>query len=231
MINAGRRRWVAAASGGHIKMLPALPMDAARIAALLAPCLGGHPLTDETLARLGTYLALLLRWNEKTNLTAVRGAEEMVTRHFGESLFAATRLMTPPALRVADVGSGAGFPGLPLAIYAPPARVTLIESQGKKVAFLKEVIRAAGVSNASVFAGRAEACPDTFDLVNMRAVERFQSSLPLAARLVAPGGRLALMISSPQVKEAVESLPELHWADPVPVPGSEHRVLLVGRRA
>jgi 16S rRNA (guanine527-N7)-methyltransferase len=231
MINAGRGRRVEGERGSRIKMMPGQDMDPDRIAALLVPYLGSHTLGDDMPGRLATHLGLLRRWNEKTNLTAVRGAEEMVTRHFGESLFAAIRLMKPETRRVADVGSGAGFPGLPLALYAPQARVTLIESQGKKAAFLKEAIRATGASNASVLTGRAESCPDSFDLVTMRAVERFQASLAAAARLVAPGGRLALMIGAAQVNAAVETVPELHWADPVPMPGSEQRVLLVGRKS
>ena len=205
-------------------------MDTVRIAALLQPFLGDRTLSDAQLSHLSGYLDLLLKWNEKTNLTAVRQAEEIVPRHFGESLFVAKELVTAETHTAADVGSGAGFPGLPLAISAPDARVTLIESNNKKATFLKEIIRVAGISNTSVFAGRAESSKDSFDLVTLRAVEKFETSAVVAASLVVPQGRLALLIGAAQVKIAAELLPDIHWADPHPIPRSESRVLFVGRK-
>jgi 16S rRNA (guanine527-N7)-methyltransferase len=229
-------------------------MDVAR---LLVPFLAA-PLTDAQLAALATYLDLLLRWNSRINLTAVRQPEEIVTRHFGESLYAASRLLTPHSrLDAIDLGSGAGFPGLPLKIYAPHLRLTLIESQNKKATFLKEVVRALSLPEVEVFAGRAETYPARrADLVTLRAVERFESALPLAASLLAEpapsplpspdpriteptsrelssvagssGARLALLIGAPQADRARTLLPHLHWAAPLPIPGSSARVLLVG---
>src|ERR1022692_1287749 len=121
-------------------------MDAARIAELLGPFLGGEPLSPDLAAQLQAYLELLLRWNARINLTAVRDPEQIVTRHFGESLFAARVLRDTGALAagatLADVGSGAGFPGIPIQLFAPDVRVTLIESQNKKATFLREVVRA-----------------------------------------------------------------------------------------
>jgi 16S rRNA (guanine527-N7)-methyltransferase len=205
-------------------------VDASRLSDLLQPYLS-HPLALGQYDQLRAYLDLLLKWNAKTNLTAVREPEQIVTRHFGESLFAAERLLDNEAARsVIDVGSGAGFPGLPVAIYAPQAQVTLIESQNRKATFLKEAVRAARLSNVTVFAGRAEDYAGTAELVTMRAVEKFESSATTAARLVAPSGRLALLIGAEQVKTAVELLPELHFADPLAIPGSKTRCLLTGRR-
>lgn len=206
-------------------------MDTARIAALLAPYLP-QPLAPAQLEQVGQHLDLLVRWNAKTNLTAVRAPEKMVTRHFGESFFAAARLLAGEVPQAAfDLGSGAGFPGVPLAIYAPEVRVTLIESQNKKATFLREVVRALGLKNVTVHAGRAEdlAAKSRANLVTMRAVEKFSDSATLAAKLLQPEGRLALLIGAAQAEDARRLLPGLQWADPVAIPGGTIRALLVGR--
>lgn len=204
-------------------------MDAARIAALLTPYLPA-PLGEDQLRQVAAYLDLLVRWNAKTNLTAVRRPEEMVTRHFGESFFAAAHLIQDETRQTAfDLGSGAGFPGLPLALYAPQVNVTLIESQNKKATFLKEVVRALGLKNVNVFAGRAEDMKEKANLVTMRAVEKFADSAALAATLLQPEGRLVLLIGAAQADEAARLLPGLFWAAPVPLPGGTSRVLLVGK--
>lgn len=203
-------------------------MDAARIASLLEPYAPG--LSAAQLAQVSAYLELLLRWNVRINLTAVRDEENIVTRHFGESLFAARQLFpsSDMSTRVIDLGSGAGFPGLPLKIYAPALRLVLIESHNKKAAFLNEVVRALEFRQVQVFCDRAEDFSDRAELVTLRAVERFAAVLPIAARLVAPAGRLALLIGAPQVAAAQARLPHFSWSAPVDLPGSSQRVLLVG---
>lgn len=204
-------------------------METARIATLLVPYLGA-PLAAAQLDQVSQYLDLLLRWNAKTNLTAVRDPEQMVARHFGESFFVASRLLAEETPQTAfDLGSGAGFPGLPLAVYAPQTQVTLIESQNKKATFLKEVVRALGLKNVTVFAGRGEDLKGKANLVTMRAVEKFTAAATLAAALLQPEGRLALLIGSAQAPEAERLLPGLFWTPPTPVPGSQARVLLVGK--
>ena len=201
-------------------------MDIAEIAAALHPFIELEP---KQLEQVSIYIDLILKWNSRVNLTAVRHPEEIVTRHFGESFFVADRLVQPDTEEsVIDLGSGAGFPGIPLAMFAPKAKVTLIESNGKKAAFLNEVIRALQVGNATVFNGRGEDFPGRTKLVTMRAVEKFSRALPLAVRLVAPPGRLALMIGSGQVKEAASMANEITWIDPIQVPGGHSRVLLMG---
>ena len=203
-------------------------MDTNAIASLLRPY---AELTAAQLAQTLTYLNLLVKWNAKVNLTAVRNPEEMVTRHFGESFFAAGRLVSETWSGTAiDVGSGAGFPGLPLAMVAPGAEVTLIEANNKKAAFLNEAIFALQLKNAKVFADRAENYPGRGALVTVRAVERFEKSLPVAMNLVAEGGRLALMIGASQVDAARKLGAEVEWQDPEPVPGGHSRVLLVGTK-
>jgi 16S rRNA (guanine527-N7)-methyltransferase len=183
------------------------------------------------LESISKYIDLLLKWNARINLTAVREPAEMVTRHFGESLFAARNLLDPASTcTVADLGSGAGFPGVPLALWARLAKVTLIESNGKKAAFLNELIHQLGLENAKVFRRRAEDYPEKSDLVTLRAVEKFEGVLPVAARLLGLNGRLGLMIGASQVARAKEILDSLTWNVPIQVPGGESRVLLVGTR-
>jgi 16S rRNA (guanine527-N7)-methyltransferase len=211
-------------------------MDTGNIDQLLAPFLS-ESLSEVQLGQISIYIDLLLRWNQRINLTAVRDPTKIITRHFGESFFAAHHLLPRPAAtassadsqRVLDLGSGAGFPGLPMKIWSPHTPTTLIESNHKKVAFLREVVRSLTLTSIDVFPGRAEDYPSTSaGLVIMRAVERFSEVLPAAARLLAPSGRLALLIGSSQVGFAQDKLPAFNWTSPRHIPQSVSRVLLVG---
>lgn len=175
-----------------------------------------------------------MRWNARINLTAIRNPEEIVTRHFGESLFCATQLAQRGLLRkgssLIDIGSGAGFPGLPIKIFAPEISLALIESNNKKVAFLREVIRTLDLKDTQVFAGRAEefvpGAPGS--IVTLRAVERFADVLPHAVRLACPEGSLALLIGEAQAASARELAPEVHWQEAAAIPLSDNRVVVVG---
>jgi 16S rRNA (guanine527-N7)-methyltransferase len=209
-------------------------MDASTIRAALLPFLSA-PLTDAQIGSVSLYIDLLLRWNARVNLTAVRQPDQILTRHFGESIFAAQRLFPasqPPAdLHLIDLGSGAGFPGLPIKICVPGLHLTLIESNQKKATFLREVIRTLKLDRAQVFSGRAQAyAADKADVVTLRAVERFDQVLPTAAELVDRSGRLALLIGRAQTQPAAQLAPGFHWQEPIPVPQSEARVLYVGTR-
>jgi len=190
------------------------------------------------LQSISTYIDILLRWNARINLTAIRDPDQIVTRHFGESLFAARHLFPQTApvgtaaaanrMSVADVGSGAGFPGLPIKLCAPHISLTLIESNQKKATFLREVMRALILTDINIQNSRAEALTSaTFDLVTLRAVESFATILPVAAGLVAPGGRLALLISTAQLEPARSALPQFAWSNPEPIPLSRNRILVV----
>jgi 16S rRNA (guanine527-N7)-methyltransferase len=229
-------------------------MDDARIAELLIPFLSESPrlrgqegsasasdaaiLSPTQLRHISTYIDLLLRWNARINLTAVREPEEIVTRHFGESIFAARYLFPtanagtgPEASRphVIDVGSGAGFPGLPIKIWATHAHLTLIDSNQKKSTFLREVVRNLGVSDVDVFTGRASAFPGSKgDVVMLRAVEHFESILPVAVGLVRSGGCLAMLVGETQSIGVHELVPSLQWSEPARLPLSANRVLIIG---
>jgi 16S rRNA (guanine527-N7)-methyltransferase len=228
-------------------------MRCARIAELLEPFLsnschsqsglrpGEEPvvLSPSQLAHISTYIDLLIRWNSRINLTAIRDPEEIVARHFGESLLAARHLFPGVSsvsagfeglARLADLGSGAGFPGIPIKLWAPGIALTLIESSHKKAAFLREVVRSLTLTNIDIQNTRAEAITQTYEIVTLRAVEHFEDALRLAARLTTPSGRMALLIGSSQLDEAHSTLPQVSWQPPVPVPQSQSRVLLIGRR-
>ena len=210
-------------------------LPAARIAELLRPFLGDAPLPPELTAQLHTYLELLLRWNARMNLTAVRDPEQIVIRHFGESLFAACVLRDAQALAgtptLSDLGSGAGFPGLPIKLLLPEIRLTLVESQNKKATFLREVIRTLGLHDAEVYCGRAEFWGHTAQLVTLRAVEKFEDVVPVAARLVALNGTLALLIGDSQTQAAADLLgPGWKAAASRPIPKSAGRTVWLAQR-
>lgn len=124
-------------------------------------------LTLDQLDRLEAHHILLSRWNQRVNLTRIEGLEDSVRFNYCESLWVATRLPAGP-LRIADVGSGAGFPGFPIAVFRPECSLTLIESNQRKAAFLREVSR--GMSNVRVLPDRAECMQSEFDWVVARAV-------------------------------------------------------------
>jgi 16S rRNA (guanine527-N7)-methyltransferase len=209
-------------------------MDPTHIADLLQPFLA-NPLSPAQLTSISIYIDVLLRWNARINLTAVRDPEHIVTRHFGESLFAARHLFPNRQQQTtkdyADLGSGAGFPGLPIKIWAPEVNVTLIESNQKKTTFLREVIRALALENATVFSGRGEVFPpSSTEVVTLRAVERFEQALAVASQLVRPGGRLALLIGVQQCQTARRGATDLSWQEPIPIPLSQSRILLVASK-
>ena len=216
-------------------------MNDTRIAELLEPFLSDNSrrtaaLSPSQVRLISMYVDLLLRWNDRVNLTAIREPEDIVTRHFGESIFAARHLFPPPEVEagttahVIDIGSGAGFPGLPAKIWAPHIHLTLIESNQKKATFLREVVRHLSLANVDVFAARAKTYPGVpADVVMFRAVEQFESILIDAAGLVRPGGCLAVMIGKKQLDIARRLLPGLQWRDPIGLPHSSHRFLIIGR--
>jgi 16S rRNA (guanine527-N7)-methyltransferase len=172
--------------------MPAL--SESEIADLLVPYLPDAPAT--LLSQLSVYLDLLLKWNARTNLTAIRDPREIVRRHFGESVFAA-RYLDPDTPTLLDFGSGAGFPGLPIALFRPDIQVTLAESQNKKATFLRETVRTLNLG-AEVWPARVESMPADrrFHTVTLRAVDNIEAALPVAMTRIAPGGRLVLLTTA-----------------------------------
>ena len=169
--------------------------------------------------RLSVYLDLLLKWNARTNLTAIRDPEEIVRRHFGESLFAGQHIGPCPTLL--DLGSGAGFPGLPIAILHPEMRVTLAESQNKKSTFLREAVRTLALQNTEIWPARVESMPPgrQFHTVTMRAVDNMAAAITAATPRATH--QLLLLTSTPPTLP-----PEFISHTPIPIPNSQSTILL-----
>jgi len=146
-------------------------------------------------AKLLAYLALLQKWNRTHNLTAIREPERMLTHHLLDSLATLRHLPQATTLRLVDVGSGAGLPGIPLAIARPAWRVTLLDSNAKKGAFLRQAAAELPLPNVEVAVTRAEDYfPDRlFEVAISRALSDLGQFVGVAGHLVAPGGRLIAM--------------------------------------
>jgi 16S rRNA (guanine527-N7)-methyltransferase len=178
-------------------------MNDARIAELLEPFLSDNSRSTAALSPaqvqlISMYVDLFLRWNDRVNLTAIRKPEDIVTRHLANpfaarQLFPQREVGAGPTVHVIDIGSGAGFPGLPVKIWAPHIRLTLIESNQKRATFLREVVRHLGLPNVDVFGGRAKTYRGVpGDVVMFRAVEQFESIILDAAGFVGLNGSLAM---------------------------------------
>jgi 16S rRNA (guanine527-N7)-methyltransferase len=191
-------------------------------------------LTSSQIGQVLTYLKLLLRWNQKINLTAIRTPEECLTRHFGESLYLARWVNLQGKLL--DIGSGAGFPGLALKIAFPDLAATLLEPAAKKRAFLKEVARACQIGSVDV---RRERLEDflrgeprhSFDVVTVRAVGQLAELVPAATRCLKPGGQLCLWLSQEQGRMLAQTGSLIRWAPPIAIPLTRQREILVGTLA
>ncbi len=154
-----------------------LPLTNTQISDALGPY-GVRTATDLT-AGIKTYIELLLKWNRSVSLTTVTKVDDILRFHFGESLFALPMLPVEKS-RLADVGSGAGFPGIPLAMARPALDVKLIEPNAKKFAFLNEVIRQLSLDNVTAVRGRTSdllSSIGTFEVVTARAVGQFEELL------------------------------------------------------
>jgi 16S rRNA (guanine527-N7)-methyltransferase len=182
------------------------------------------PLDDETAHKFEAYISLFVRWNKKLNLSSVRDEEGILTRHFVESI-AVAQFFPQEIATLLDFGSGAGLPGIPIALCRPQIAVTLAESQTKKAAFLQEAVRVLGIS-AKVHADRAETLGEVFDCVVLRAVEKMPRAVASAVKLVSPHGWLALMTTDASLAELQSAAgPQFKWKESVRLPGSDSRIL------
>ncbi|HEX5483914.1 MAG TPA: 16S rRNA (guanine(527)-N(7))-methyltransferase RsmG [Terriglobia bacterium] len=198
------------------------------ISRLLEPF--GLRLDQRQLDQIQIYLELLVRWNDKINLTSIRDPEECVTRHFGESLFLST--YETLAGDLLDIGSGAGFPGLALKIAFQDVRATLLEPSAKKRAFLKEVCRMCSFPDVEVRPERLKewiGSGQTYDAITARAVGKAAHWVEEAVRILKTSGKIHLWISHQQSEALRNKNSNLEWTRDVETPLSRQRVILTGR--
>jgi 16S rRNA (guanine527-N7)-methyltransferase len=199
------------------------PLEAGLVALGLAPALA---------TPLLAYLALLQRWNATYNLTAIRDPREMVSKHLLDSL-----AMHPYVAdgTLADLGTGPGLPGIPLAIAKPGLHVTLVESNGKKARFLRAAVRELGLPNVEVAESRIEALdrPGAFDAITARALATLPQIIALGGHLLRRDGRL-LAMKGARPDDEIAALPDGWWLEsvqPLTVPGlaAERHLVVVAR--
>jgi len=201
-----------------------------QIASALAPFFPN--MSEIQLALIQRYVNLLLSWNRSVNLTAIENPIEIVTRHFGESLFAASVVRFCYG-RLADVGTGAGFPGLPLKILQPELNTVLIEPNVKKAAFLTEVVQDLSLKQVQVVRTRFEEHrvePGSIDFVCCRAMGEYKRLLKWSQTALNRDGRIILWLGTDD-SITVGKAGRWIWDVPVRLPESKRRVLLVGRLA
>ena len=189
------------------------------------------PVNDEQVLQIQQYIKILLMWNEKVNLTAIRDPLEILYRHFCESMYAAEAIPLKNG-RLADAGSGGGFPGLPLKIIRPDLQVFLVESNIKKVTFLAEVIRELGLKGAQVLARRYEELGEEvapLDYVCSRALGEFPAFLEWARSEQIAAKQVILWIGARDLAE-IQKIRTWEWGEPIRVPHSLRRLLLVGTK-
>jgi 16S rRNA (guanine527-N7)-methyltransferase len=199
----------------------------------IAQALGPYiqlPLSDEQLAKISTYLSLLRKWNQTIALTSIEDEREIVARHFGESMFAAS-LLSMQRGRLADVGTGAGFPGLALKIISNELQVTLIEPSTKKCAFLRELKTALGFSGVEIVRKRYEdfaAGGNSLDFVCSRALGQNKRLLQWAKLTLKSSGHVLLWLGMDD-STTVSRTKGWYWELPAKIPESRRRVILIGK--
>ena len=189
------------------------------------------PAYDEQALQIQQYIKILLTWNDKVNLTAIRDPLEILYRHFCESMFAGISVPIERG-RLADAGTGAGFPGLPLKILHPGLQLFLIESNLKKATFLAEVIRELGLRDTQVLVRRYEELGEELaplDFVCARALGEFPKFLDWVHSDRLAAKEVVLWIGANDMPE-IQKLKTWTWREPIPVPNSLRRILLVGAR-
>jgi len=193
----------------------------------------GLTMNDESTGKLLAYIALLAKWNKTYNLTAIDDPQRMVSHHLLDSLAIAPYVK---GNRVLDIGSGAGLPGLPLAINFPEKTFVLLDSKGKKTRFLTQAVAALKLPNVKVVHARVEQYDTNllFNTLTARAFSSMQQTLDQSARLCAPGGRYLFLKGREPAQEIADLGPNFHIAEThlLHVPGveGERRLIIVAPR-
>lgn len=218
------------------------------IQAQFCTLLQGHGIevSDEQLKQFERYYEVLVDWNEKMNLTGITEREQVYIKHFYDSISLAFHVPMGEMGSMADIGSGAGFPGIPLKICYPHLQLTIVDSLNKRIQFLQHVVTELGLSQVQLLHGRAEdlgrqkELRDAFDLVTARAVARMAILNEFCLPFTKPGGLFVAMKGSnpvDEVKEAARSLSELKgkWISTpefsLPLENSERHLVIIQKTA
>jgi 16S rRNA (guanine527-N7)-methyltransferase len=191
----------------------------------------GVEVTSRLCDQVRAYTNLLLRWNRRISLTTITEPLEILRLQFGESFLAVPAVPIRQG-RLADVGSGPGFPAIPIRMASPGIALTLIESNHKKAAFLAEIVRELDLSNVQIHPGRMEELMDRtldFDFITARAVAIDRAFLLWSGGHLKPEGRLVLWLGR-QASEELSLVSSWTWRDPISIPQTQQRVILVGSR-
>jgi 16S rRNA (guanine527-N7)-methyltransferase len=186
---------------------------------------------SEQVLKIQEYIKILLTWNDQLNLTAIRDPLDILYRHFCESMYATVAVPVEKG-RLADVGSGAGFPGLPMKIVCPDLHVFLVESNVKKATFLAEVVRELGLTDTRVLVSRFEELGEEvapLDFVCSRAVGQFEALLDWAGSKRVAAKKVILWTGTRDLDE-IRRIRTWAWGEPILVPYSLRRLLLVGTK-
>jgi 16S rRNA (guanine527-N7)-methyltransferase len=185
---------------------------------------------QDQMAQIREYMLLLLKWNRSVSLTSITDPVEIAGRHFGESMYA-SKLLPVENCRLADVGSGAGFPGLALKIASPGIHVTLIESNKKKCAFLSEVVRSLRLTDVEIHPERFEQIrPESVlaNIITSRAVGEFKQLLRWSTNALVRRGHLMLWVGA-EDSTRIARTPAWSWQPAARIPDSQRRYILIGR--
>jgi 16S rRNA (guanine527-N7)-methyltransferase len=189
----------------------------------------GIEASGEQVAQVQKYISMLLFWNQKVNITAIQDPREILFRHFCESMYGAV-VGRMESGRLADVGSGGGFPGWPIKILVPDLEVLLIESSVKKATFLAEVVRELGLESVRVLVERYEEVGEgvaPLDYVCSRALGDYEKLLGWAASPTTAAGAVMLWIGGGDVGK-VKAIGGWEWREAVGIPHSLRRYILIG---
>jgi 16S rRNA (guanine527-N7)-methyltransferase len=207
-----------------------LPLSQAEITEVLSNC--GLECDLALAERVQIYLRFLFKWNEKINLTAILNPLDVVKVLMAESFWAAV-LVGEPKGPILDIGSGAGFPGLAMAVYRPELELVLLEPRKKRAAFLAALRREMGLPGIAVWNRRVEDCiPSHFSVLptvlTMRAIGRITKVVSAGVRFLQVDGRVLLFSSMQSAKSTMDALKQVHWQSVRPIPWNNEHLILLG---
>lgn len=202
-----------------------MDLDNTRLRQLLKPY-GIEP-SAELAEMIREYISLLLSWNAKMALTTICDPDEISRVHFGESFFAKTALGIEGG-RLADIGTGAGFPGIPIRMVSPNASVLLVEINAKKSAFLHEVVRKLGLKSVEIMRCRMEEIKlSDFDFITARALGNYEKLLSWSHEKLKSSGKLGLLLGEEETRRLMGNT-SWNWDPPIRIPDSKGKFLLAG---